>query len=344
MRGSAPLLPVRLLLACAITLVLARPGLAGSDDPRVWIGRMNEALATRNYDGVFVLRIGSQRDTMRIIHRVKDGRMSERLVSTDGSGREFVRNGPEWVAYYPDRRIAVAEQRNRPSGFIAALNGLSKETENFYEIRYLERQRLQGVNTRVISVRPRDGLRYGYRFWIDEKTGMPFRTQLETAGNEIIEEISFITLTLPASIDDEMLKPDVDATGFRWLRRDTPSQHNTVGVAFVPSPELLPAGFRVTIANGPIGSDGGPRTRFIISDGLAWVSVFVEAAGPTGEKPGGKSSHGLHPPPEGAVQMGASAAYTLRQEGHRITVVGEVPPATVKAIAESLRPESTRPE
>jgi sigma-E factor negative regulatory protein RseB len=339
MSGSAPPLLVRLLLACAITLALARPGLAGSDDPRVWIGRMNEALATRNYDGVFVLRVGAQRDTMRIIHRVKDGRMSERLVSTDGSGREFVRNGPEWVAYYPDRKIAIAEQRNRPSGFIAALNGLSKETEKLYEIRYLQRQRLQGVNTRVITVWPRDNLRYGYRFWIEEKTGMPFRTQLQTADNQIIEEISFISLTLPASIDDEMLKPDVDATGFRWLRRDTPSQHSPVKIAFVPSPELLPVGFRVTVANGPIGSSGGPRTRFIISDGLAWVSVFVENATPPGDKVEGKSGHGLGSRPEGPMQMGASAVYTMRQEGHRITAVGEVPPVTVKAIAESLRPE-----
>jgi sigma-E factor negative regulatory protein RseB len=336
MTGTA--LRLRLLLACAAGMALVQPVIAGSDDPRVWIARMNEALATRNYDGVFVTRVGEHRETLRIIHRIKDGRMSERLVSTDGSGREFVRNGPEWVAYYPDRKIAIAEQRNRPSGFIASLNGLSRESDNYYEIRYEERQRLQGVNTRVITVRPRDGLRYGYRFWIDEKTGMPYRTQLETAGNEIIEEISFIALSLPASISDDMLKPDVDATGFKWLRRDAPTARSAVKVTFLPRTELLPVGFRVTVASPPIGSDGGPRTRFIISDGLAWVSVFVEAAG---SQPGmdGKNGHGMGPRPEGAMQMGASAVYTLRQEGHRITAVGEVPPATVKAIAESLRPE-----
>ena len=92
---------------------------------------MNEALATRNYDGVFVHRVASTRETLRIIHRVKDGRMSERLVSTDGSGREFMRNGAEWVAYFPDRKVAIAEQRNRPSGFIAALNGLSQRNRGF---------------------------------------------------------------------------------------------------------------------------------------------------------------------------------------------------------------------
>ncbi len=109
-------------------------------------------------------------------------------------------------------------------------------------------------------------------------------------------------------------------------------------VTFVPRPELLPVGFRVTVANGPVGSDGGPRTRFIISDGLAWVSVFVETSAPAGGVDA-KNGHGMGPRPEGAMQMGASAVYTLRQEGHRITAVGEVPPATVKAIAESLRPE-----
>jgi sigma-E factor negative regulatory protein RseB len=335
MTAIAQRLSLGRLILGVVVLAMAWPSFAGNDDPRHWIGRMNEALATRNYDGVFVHRVGSTRETLRIIHRVKDGRMSERLVSTDGSGREFVRNGPEWVAYFPDRKVAIAEQRNRPSGFIVALNGLTSETEDFYEIRYVERQRLQGVNTRVITVRPRDGLRYGYRYWIDEKSGMPYRTQLETAGNEVIEEISFIALTMPASIDDEMLKPDADATGFRWLRRDAPSPGGAVKVAFVPRTELLPAGFRVTVANPAIGRTGGPRTRFIISDGLAWVSVFVEATTPVNQKNG----HAKPARPDGLVQMGASAAYTLRADGHRITAIGEVPPATVKAIAESLRPE-----
>ena len=101
------------MLVCAAVSRWPSSSLAGNDDPRHWIARMNEALATRNYDGVFVHRVASTRETLRIIHRVKDGRMSERLVSTDGSGREFVRNGAEWVAYFPDRKVAIAEQRNR---------------------------------------------------------------------------------------------------------------------------------------------------------------------------------------------------------------------------------------
>jgi negative regulator of sigma E activity len=37
--------------------------------------------------------------------------------------------------------------------------------------------------------------------------------------------------------------------------------------------------------------------------------------------------------------MGTTAAFTASAAGHRITVVGEVPAATVKAIAAAVQPE-----
>jgi sigma-E factor negative regulatory protein RseB len=307
----------------------------GEDDPRTWIARMNEALASRNYDGVFVHQIGGRRETLRIIHRVHDGKMSERLVSTDGSGREFIRNGSEWVAYFPDRKIVVVERRASP-GFISGLHGLGKESEDQYEIRDLQKVRKHGKPARLITVTPRDGLRYGYRLWIDEATAMPVKTQL-TAGDTIIEEIAFVSLSLPARVDVELLKPEVDTTGFRWLRRDVPDQTRMPRISFQPRGDLLPPGFRVwqMKASGSKESHDKPRARFIVTDGLAWVSVFVEPA----DVPTQISGDGTPRRAEGAAQMGASAAYTARLQGHRVTAVGEVPPATVKAIAESVRPE-----
>jgi len=325
------------LLSSALALLWAVGVQAAPDDARAWIARMNEALSTRSYDGVFMHQVGGQREVLRIIHRMRDGRMAERLVSTDGSGREFVRNGPEWVAYFPDRRIAVVETRNRSFGFIATLNGLTEESEKFYTISSVGTQRLQGGLTQMISVEPRDALRYGYRFWLDQQTAMPIRTQLVSRAGEVIEEISFISLSLPASIPDELLKPDVDSKGFRWMRRDVPARAPAVKQAFVPRSELLPAGFRVSIFNTPDqpAAATGPRTRFIVSDGIAWVSVFVELA----ETEPHAGRHGPAARPDGVVMMGSSAAYVARLNGYRVTVVGEVPPMTVKAIAEAVQPE-----
>jgi negative regulator of sigma E activity len=39
------------------------------------------------------------------------------------------------------------------------------------------------------------------------------------------------------------------------------------------------------------------------------------------------------------IQMGSSAAYAAEVSGYRVTVVGEVPGATVKSIAEAVRPQ-----
>ena len=334
--GPALHAAARLWLYCVLAGA-ALPAVAGSNDPRAWVARMNEALASRNYDGVFVHQLGKRRETLRIIHRVKDGQMAERLVSTDGSGREFVRKGSEWVAYFPDRRMVVVERRG-PGGFISGLHGLGPTTEDYYEIRDVERVRMQGRQARVITVTPKDSLRYGYKLWVDEKTALPVRTQLSTATGEIIEEITFVSLTMPAQIEDELLKPDVDATDFRWLRRDSQDQARVPRVQFAPRSELLPPGFRLGNWQGPTPppqQQHKPRSRFIVTDGLAWVSVFIEPA----DLPTQLSRDGTPRRADGPAQLGASAAFTAQIEGHRVTAVGEVPPATVKAIAESVRPE-----
>jgi sigma-E factor negative regulatory protein RseB len=193
--------------------------------------------------------------------------------------------------------------------------------------------RVRGFMARLVTVEPRDSLRYGYRYWIDEKTSMPVRTQLVSATGEVIAEISFISMSLPDVVDEELLKPDVDTTGFRWMRRDQPGSAGAVRTNFVARQDLLPSGFRVkTFPNMPAAADKGPRTRFIISDGLAWVSVFIEDAS-AGEQPGTLRRS------EGLVQMGTTAAYSLTTAGYRITVVGEVPADTVRAIASAIQPE-----
>src|SRR3981189_184248 len=92
------------LVPCAVVgaLLTTLPQLSrGADDPREWLEKMNKALATRNYDGTFFHLSGGRLETMRIVHRVRAGRVTERLVSLDGSGREFVRNNDELTCYLP---------------------------------------------------------------------------------------------------------------------------------------------------------------------------------------------------------------------------------------------------
>jgi len=56
---------------------------------------MNQALTTRRLRRHVLALQGGKVEMLRIIHRVQDGAVAERLVSLDGSGREFIRSGPD---------------------------------------------------------------------------------------------------------------------------------------------------------------------------------------------------------------------------------------------------------
>ncbi len=95
-------------------------------------------------------------------------------------------------------------------------------------------------------------------------------------GN-VLDELTFVTLSLPDTIDDEKLQPALDPKSFKWMR---PADAQAAAKqAFVPRDDLLPAGFRVLNLPPETNAEAkGPKTRFIVSDGIAWVSVFVTAA------------------------------------------------------------------
>ena len=59
-------------------LCLTAAASAVAEEPRDLLARMNEALTSRNYDGIFAHQQGRKVEMLRIIHRVQDGRTMER--------------------------------------------------------------------------------------------------------------------------------------------------------------------------------------------------------------------------------------------------------------------------
>ncbi len=333
--------------AAALLLLFSAAAQAGEDASRGWITRMNIALKSRNYQGVLVHQSGPNREVLRIIHRSQPGPMRERVVTVSPiPGREFVRDGSEWMAYYPGQRTVLVQTRNRSYGFLTALNGFSVLTQRYYDVSDGGSVPLDGWMARRISVEPKDALRYGYRFWLDENTALPLKTQLVANSGEVIDETYFITLTLSDVISDQQLKPEVDATNFRWLKPREPMELAGLQTVIKPRRDLMPAGFAVVTFPGMDrnAAASGPGSRFIVSDSIAWVSVVIEQVGRNPSLngvmgPKDKMRAERNARPDGVSVMGSSAAYEARAGDFKITVVGEVPPATVKAIAEAIRPE-----
>src|ERR1044071_2828324 len=130
----------------ALSLLLGA-GIALGGEPKEWLERMNKALTSRNYVGVFTHMRGDRAETLRIIHRVKGKDVSERLLSLDGSEREFIREGDELTCYFPDRREVLVERGSADA--LLALPSLDEGNSNVYEIQGGERERLLARKTRM---------------------------------------------------------------------------------------------------------------------------------------------------------------------------------------------------
>jgi sigma-E factor negative regulatory protein RseB len=326
-----------------------------ADEPREWLERMNNALTTRNYDGVFSHWQGGKVEMLRIIHRVKDGQVSERLVSLDGSGREFIRTGSELACYLPDKRTVLIEKRADRNPMLGNFPTFDEASTAFYDIKELKRTRLNRRDTRVISVTPKDEFRYGYRLWIDEETAMPMRTQLCDPRGRVIEQLVLALdrqdLKINTNIPDSAFQPEVSTEGFQWLRAEPGISQVLAG----NGPALwnalkLPPGFRMTVRAAQI-MPGSPEpvAHMVFSDGVATVSVFVETH-TTGRAPAlapdknatTTAQASAAPAAGGAARVGSTSAFSTFVEGHKVTAVGEVPPETVKFIANSVK-SSGRP-
>jgi sigma-E factor negative regulatory protein RseB len=305
-------------------------GVALGAEPKEWLERMNHALTTRNYVGVFTHNIGGRVETLRIIHRVRGKDVSERLVSLDGPGREFIREGNEVTCYFPDKRTVLVERRAPDGPLLGTLPSLGNGNATVYEIRGGERERLLGRKTRVVALHPRDEFRYGYRLWIDEETSMPLKTQLCNQSGEVIEQIVFSTIDLPERIPDAMFKPQVDASNYRWQRAERHASRTTAPALWEAM--RLPPGFRMAKRSAQaLPGSSEPVDHTVYTDGVASVSVFVERRKADSQ------------PAEGPARVGSSSAFSTVVDGHQVTAVGEVPPATVELIAKQVKSTKAAP-
>jgi sigma-E factor negative regulatory protein RseB len=315
-------------------LLVSAAAIAG-DEPREWLERMNEALTTRNYDGVFQHWQDGKVEQLRIIHRVKNGEVRERLVSLDGSGREFIRTGSELACYLPDKRTVLIEKRSDTNPMLGNLPKFDEASTAFYDISEDRRTRLNRRDTRVISVKPKDAYRYGYKLWIDEETAMPVRTQLCDQRGRVIEQLVLAAdLRVNTNIPDSAFNPEVSTEGFRFIQGSPrvvqQTQPGNVGSTWEAQG---PPGFRMMLRGAQVmpGSDD-TVAHLVLSDGVSTVSVFVQSYTSAQPDDGAPAATG---------QVGSTSAFSRWIDKHtKATAVGEVPPQTVESIANSVKPTS----
>jgi len=313
-------------VGAAVAFLVALPAVA--DDGQEWLDRMAGALAGTSYTGEFISESAGRAERLRIVHRVRDAAVAERLVSLSGNGRELIRDGDEVVVYLPDQKLAIIERRPAGSDLMGALPQFGGEFRPWYEVSYAGREAALLGPAAVVVVRPRDGYRFGYRLWIDEATRMPVRSELSDAAGRVIERVRFTRLELDDHIADSDFEPDLDRSKLRWVRQAPQKLDDAPAWRAVQ----VPPGFRLSVSGlQAMAGTSAPVRHLVFSDGLASVSVFIQTPAPGTV------------PVVGSGRSGVASAFSTIVQGHQVTVVGEVPPDTLKYIATGLRPATPEP-
>lgn len=314
-RGLVNLLILLLATAAPLTVL--------ADEASDILNQMSTAVRSLDYQGSFTYEHAGRVDTLRVFHAGSSGRERERLVALNGPRSELVRDGAEVTCTQADGTTTVYSTSNGRGLLPLVPTTDSSALGEHYDIKRIGDDRVAGYRADVIDVVPRDRFRYGYRLWLERDTRLLLRSIVTDAERRPLEQVMFVSLDIGTPPAEADLAPQ--------------NRGATTATVAAPATELVvrgsphwqvatpPAGFVFISARRP--RQGPAQAEHLVySDGLATVSVYIE---PRGDAAAGYDT---------LAGRGTINVFSQVQDEWRITVLGDVPIATVRAMGESVRP------
>ncbi len=291
------------------------------------IEKMSTAMQGLNYAGTFVYAHDGDVETMRIHHSNAGGIERERLFSLNGEAREIIRNAENVVCIWPGTKtVSVSKSAPRTPFPEFDANQLA-ELAKLYEFTRSGMDRVAGRRAEVVDIKPLDDYRYGYRLWIDAETFLMLRSVMSNNHQRIIEQVMFTEVEYVDQIPLDTFRTSVEGERQEWVvDLDKPLPQPTPD-SDIPTITLtkIPAGFTLLSDKILVLPEDSVVRRVMYTDGLASLSVYVA-----------ESVAEAKDVLLGLTGMGAVHAYGVMQKDWHVTVVGEVPNATVRMVGDSL--------
>ncbi|MEP7207962.1 MAG: MucB/RseB C-terminal domain-containing protein [Casimicrobiaceae bacterium] len=295
---------------------------APAQDAAAWLARSASAARSLNYSGTIVYQHGGRVETSRLVH-VKDAAgESEKLNNLDGPAREIIRGEGEVRCYYPDAQVVRIEPRTFRNAFPSLSPQQQRTLVEFYDFRKAETARVAGMEAQAYVFEPRDGLRYGHKFWADPATGLLLKARILNEASEVVEQLAFTDLVIASRLDRSLVQPTWPPVPPGWkVRENGPGDIDLKDTGWTIG--KLPPGFtKIVEGFRTLRGKRAPVAHMVFSDGLVAVSIFIEPA--------------AAPHPVGLVQKGAINIYMRQLDDYLVTVLGEVPIAAVRQIANTV--------
>ncbi|MGR8981358.1 MAG: MucB/RseB C-terminal domain-containing protein [Gammaproteobacteria bacterium] len=281
---------------------------------------MTKAMKDLNYQGTVAFFRNGKLETMKYFHASKDGVEQERLLSLNSPLREVVRTGERVSCRFKNTRQVLVDYRPYERSFLVDMPNNMDGLEKFYDFEMAGEEEIAMLPSYVVAIHPKDEFRYNRKVWIEKRKFLPLKVAVYDFSGETLEQIVFADQEVKDKlvfVDVQLPDGSVNFKRFQSLDDHTSAQAPLIVTA-------MPPGFReIFFTHGPMRNSGPPVNHLVLSDGFSIVSVYME-----------NKNSSLEP---GMHSVGATHTFSRVLDDNLITVMGEVPAATVKMMAESVK-------
>lgn len=308
----------------SIILFLTLGSSASADEvkptPSQTILKMQQAMKLLNYEGTVAFLRNGKLNTLKYYHAASGGWDQERLVSLNSPLHEIIRDADKVSCFLSASSKVIVDHRPSARSFLVDLPDKLEGLDKFYRFEFSGEEQVAMLTSYVLNILPKDDYRYARRIWVEKRQYLPLKVEVYDHANKIIEQVVFTDLQLKASLP--VVDADAASVGreIQHIHKRSPDSFDKARFDLGQVPGGFYKQFFIQMA---MRDAAMPVEHLLLTDGFSSVSVYLENKNEKVE---------LGPHSSGSVN-----AFSRILGDYLVTVMGEVPAATVQFIAEGVK-------
>ncbi|WP_165727559.1 MucB/RseB C-terminal domain-containing protein [Pseudoalteromonas sp. 31A1] len=310
------------VITFVLSLVVSFNAFANDTNPaKDLLLKMANAVHTRNFDASFVVVKGKTMEPYRWVHALQGDTELEHLSLLNGAGLEMVRIDNQ-VTYFEPQSEPYSLKTDSIAGPIPEV--LFKDIDRLsahYDFVLGGKGRIAGRAAQLVRIESKDEYKYNYWIWLDMESSLLLKAAYVNHEGEALEQLQLTHISVteqPAGMLLEVLNRNFPTP----LPNDALINEDSTATNWQIS--WLPDGFELLKSDRhKLDLNNELTDYYLFTDGFVEISVFIQRP-----LPGKRLS--------GALTSGATTVYVHNGGNFDVSVVGNVPSMTAKAIAESV--------
>lgn len=299
---------------------------AESESAKLWLEQLSKSLRELNFTTSFVVVKNNQAEPYHWLHGIGENSQELEIFSRlNGPRRDILRQG-DIVSYIEPEQESYSIISNHVQSPIPTIfRGDFSELEDNYRFISVGRSRVLGRVAQLVRIVAKDKYRFSYWLWLDQETGLLLKMAILTRQGLLLEQIQFTHIEVSEQLSESLVQ--FQSTELPEIIKLN-NQHKNRVLAW--KVDWLPQGFAVIKSNQHnLNSHNQGENKavefMLFSDGLVEISVYVNLSQENFRAPEYASD-------------GATMVFNHIVQGIEVGIVGDIPLATAKKIAESIVP------